>query len=62
MTYGRRLVKKSKRNLVEIRIQNTKGRLIEKYLIKRNWLRKIHVYYNTYTKKDFSEKVLKNIY
>ena len=43
MTYGRRLFKKSKRNLVEIRIQNTKGRLIEKYLIKRNWLRKIHL-------------------
>ena len=34
MTYGRRLLKKSKRKLVEIRIQNTKGRLIEKYLLK----------------------------
>ena len=34
MTYGRRLLKKLKRNLVEIRIQNTKGRLIEKYLLK----------------------------
>ena len=46
---------------VEIRIQNTKGRLIEKYLlkilnktklVKKNTL----IYYNTYTKKDFSIK------